>query len=180
MGRAITDAEFEELYRQSVRDVFAFVRRRSSGDAEDLVAEVYSIAWQRRRELPAALLRRAWLFAVARNLIRADGRRQRRDAGLVTDAARRSDAGFETARGDAAEDGTTAQVLNAALDRLAPAEREVLRLAAWEHLTPAEIAVVLGVRPGTARVRLHRARQALASDPAIRGLVKEPALPVPR
>jgi DNA-directed RNA polymerase specialized sigma24 family protein len=32
---------------------------------------------------------------------------------------------------------------------------------AWEQLTPAEAAVVLGVPPGTARSRLHRARAAL-------------------
>ena len=61
-----------------------------------------------------------------------------------------------------------------ALERLAPSDREVLRLVAWESLTPAELAVALGVRPGTARVRLHRARRALASDPEVRALVEEP------
>jgi RNA polymerase sigma-70 factor, ECF subfamily len=65
----------------------------------------------------------------------------------------------------------------AAVDRLGPADREVLRLVAWEGLTPAELAVALGVRPGTARVRLHRARRALAADPAVRALVEEP-LPI--
>jgi RNA polymerase sigma-70 factor (ECF subfamily) len=37
----------------------------------------------------------------------------------------------------------------------------VLLLVAWEQLTPAEAASVLGVPPGTARSRLHRARAAL-------------------
>jgi len=41
------------------------------------------------------------------------------------------------------------------------AGREVLLLVAWEQLTPAEAAAVLGVPPGTARSRLHRARAAL-------------------
>jgi DNA-directed RNA polymerase specialized sigma24 family protein len=40
-------------------------------------------------------------------------------------------------------------------------DREVLRLAAWEDLTPTEIAVVLGVPAGTNRWRLHRARTSL-------------------
>ncbi|UUW93217.1 sigma-70 region 4 domain-containing protein [Pimelobacter simplex] len=46
----------------------------------------------------------------------------------------------------------------------------MLLLVEWERLTPAELAVALGVRAGTARVRLHRARRALAADPALRAL----------
>jgi DNA-directed RNA polymerase specialized sigma24 family protein len=65
-------------------------------------------------------------------------------------------------------------VVTAALARLAPRDREILQLVGWEGLSPAELAVALGVRPGTARVRLHRARRALASDPELRALVEEP------
>ncbi len=48
-----------------------------------------------------------------------------------------------------------------ALRALPPDERDVLLLVAWEQLTPAEAAEVLGIPPGTARSRLHRARAAL-------------------
>jgi RNA polymerase sigma factor (sigma-70 family) len=48
--------------------------------------------------------------------------------------------------------------LDVALGALNPKDREVLLLAAWEHLSPAEIAVSLGIPAGTARWRLHRAR----------------------
>jgi RNA polymerase sigma-70 factor, ECF subfamily len=67
----------------------------------------------------------------------------------------------------------------AALGRLSETDREILRLVAWEGLTPAELAVAMGARPGTARVRLHRARRALASDPQVRALIEEadPAVP---
>jgi len=34
----------------------------------------------------------------------------------------------------------------------------VLLLVTWEALTPSEAAAVLGIPPGTARSRLHRAR----------------------
>jgi RNA polymerase sigma-70 factor (ECF subfamily) len=37
----------------------------------------------------------------------------------------------------------------------------VLLLVAWEELTPAEAADVLGIPQGTARSRLHRARAEL-------------------
>ena len=48
--------------------------------------------------------------------------------------------------------------------RLGQADREVLRLAAWEELQPAEIAAVLGCSANAAAVRLHRARQRLAGE----------------
>jgi DNA-directed RNA polymerase specialized sigma24 family protein len=46
-----------------------------------------------------------------------------------------------------------------ALGRLGARDREVLLLAEWEDLSPAQIAVVLGCRAITARGRLHRARR---------------------
>jgi RNA polymerase sigma factor (sigma-70 family) len=53
------------------------------------------------------------------------------------------------------------RALISAIRVLPPAEREVLLLVAWEQLTPAQAATVLGVPQGTARSRLHRARAAL-------------------
>lgn len=52
-------------------------------------------------------------------------------------------------------------VIRQALARLRPADQEVLRLAAWEECTTAEIADVLGCTPNAAAVRLHRARARL-------------------
>ncbi len=49
--------------------------------------------------------------------------------------------------------------LRRALSRLSDADRELLTLVSWEELTPAEAARALGIAPGTARMRLSRARQ---------------------
>ena len=52
--------------------------------------------------------------------------------------------------------------LSDAVDR--PAEQvdqEVLRLWAWEQLAPREIALVLGITPNAASIRLHRATKKL-------------------
>jgi DNA-directed RNA polymerase specialized sigma24 family protein len=63
--------------------------------------------------------------------------------------------------------------LRRALGRLTEADREVLLLVSWEGLTPAEAAVAVGIPPGTARSRLHRARtvmrQLLEDDAATHG-----------
>ena len=42
-----------------------------------------------------------------------------------------------------------------------PDDAELLRLWAWEQLTPAEIATVLDISANAASIRLHRAREKL-------------------
>lgn len=167
MGRPLTAPEFEELYRATAHDLLVYVRRRGSTDAENDVAEAYAVAWRRRADLPAPMLRRAWLFGVAAKVLQADHRRKVHEVEAAAELARRPE---PSARVD--EDGDAAAVMEAAMDRLAPGHREILRLVEWERLTIAELATALGVRPGTARVRLHRARRALAGDPAVRSLVE--------
>ena len=49
--------------------------------------------------------------------------------------------------------------MHEALGRLGPRDREVLLLAEWEGLSPAQTAGVLGCLAITARGRLHRARR---------------------
>src|ERR1044072_3178656 len=65
----ITAEEFDELYRATAPELFAYLRRRAVPDVEDLVAEVFVTAWRRRQDLPAPMLRRAWLYGTARRLL---------------------------------------------------------------------------------------------------------------
>ncbi|MCY7290156.1 MAG: RNA polymerase sigma factor, partial [Cryobacterium sp.] len=158
-------------------------------DAEEIVAETYAIAWRRRSDMPAPPFRRAWLFGVARTLLLAEQRRHQRERNTLHDAAHAlaerpygsesaddSNAGaaglISSSTSDAVESKANA-ALAAAMKRLTPMQREVLTLTAWECLTPGELAVVLVIKPGAARVRLHRARQALAADPQVRALAAQ-------
>jgi RNA polymerase sigma-70 factor (ECF subfamily) len=50
-----------------------------------------------------------------------------------------------------------------ALSTLRAEDQELLRLSAWEDLTPSEIAIVLGLTPNAVRIRLHRARGRFAA-----------------
>jgi len=52
--------------------------------------------------------------------------------------------------------------VDTALSQLSKSDREIVELSAWEELAPGEIAIVLGISPNAARVRLHRARHRLA------------------
>ena len=62
-------------------------------------------------------------------------------------------------KGTPAAEDVTAALVDSVLDHLAELDAEVLRLAVWEELTPAEIATVLDLAPSAARTRLMRARR---------------------
>ena len=51
--------------------------------------------------------------------------------------------------------------LDLALGRLSPDDRELVRLWAWERLTPREVAAVLDITSSAASIRLHRAKARL-------------------
>jgi RNA polymerase sigma-70 factor, ECF subfamily len=94
-----------------------------------------------------------WLYAIARNLWRNSARRDRRRRDLL--ARYRAPAAGDPGVLEPGE-------LRAALASLSEDDQEVLRLIAWDGLTPAEVAVVLGCSQSAARTRLHRARVRLA------------------
>jgi RNA polymerase sigma factor (sigma-70 family) len=98
---------------------------------------------------------RPWLYGIARNVLRAHWRASR---GADHPAAAEAVDPWDDVV-DRLDSAARAQVLASAVRALPPGERDVLLLVAWEQLTPA--AVALGVPPGTARSRLHRARAAL-------------------
>ena len=100
---------------------------------------------------------RPWLYGIARNLLYAHWRLRSHDPRpaqeLVVDPWAEVDTGLDAAR--------LRPVLLDALACLSDDDREVLMLVAWEQLTPAEAAISLSIPQGTARCRLHRARNIL-------------------
>ncbi len=153
-----TDARrrLEALFTAHHAELMAFVRRRGAdASAEDLVADAFIVAWRRLDDIPAGA-ERAWLFGVARRLLANARRGQRRGMKAVELLA------ADARSSPAVETGVSSE-LTAALARLREADREVLTLAAWEELTPAEIGVVLGITANAAAIRLHRARARFAS-----------------
>ena len=166
------DVRFDELYRSAGPSVlgYALGRCTSREDALDVTADTFLVAWRRRAEMPAdADEARAWLFGVARwclaNAARGDRRSQRLGQRLVqaAEVATLPDpARIHEGRAD------TRQVRQA-LDELSADDRELVTLTAWEGLSPSQAGVVLGLTPGAARSRLHRARLQLRA-----GLTPDP------
>lgn len=147
------EEQFTTLYRRHREAVERYVLRRAGPEeVGDVLAEVFLVAWRRFDRIPADPL--PWLYGVARRVLANDRRAARRRTDLEDLLAiqpHRPDAGH-------AEEVAARTDLAQAFGRLGTADQEVLRLALWEELTPAEIARVLGQSSVAVRVRLHRAR----------------------
>ncbi|MER6466599.1 sigma-70 family RNA polymerase sigma factor [Streptomyces sp. NPDC001228] len=158
------DETFAAAYREHYWAVSRYVARRldgRTGEVEEVVAEVFTVAWRRRADLPATPL--PWLYGVARNClanaVRGQGRRRRLVDRLGNDETahgRQTVAGPDTDR--------PGSWVHEALGRLSPADQEVLRLTAWEDLGVDEVAVALGCGSRAAAMRLHRARRRLRAE----------------
>jgi len=145
---------FDALFAAHSSDIVAYCgwRAASASDAQDAVAEVFLIAWRRLDDVPAGDAARIWLYATARRVIANQRRSTRRRAALQERLAQEARPASETTAPEL-------DTVHEALARLGPRDREVLLLAEWEGLSPAQIAAVLGCLTVTARGRLHRARR---------------------
>lgn len=145
---------FRLLYEGTYADLVAYCRRRVAPSAvDDVVADAFLVAWQRLDDVTGDP--RPWLFGVAHNLI---GNRRRKDARgttlhevLVTEITTREGDDDPLALDEV-------QALVEALHAMKDSDAELLRLAAWEGLPHADIALVLGCSENAVAIRLHRAR----------------------
>lgn len=150
----ITQSRFDALYRAHAGQVKAYaMRRTTAANADDVVAEVFLVVWRRLEAVPEHPV--PWLLATARKVLANQRRGDARTTALRERLA-------HDRPGDPSGDaGADARILGA-LATLGESDRELLMLVAWEGLAVTEAAVVLGARPGTVSVRLHRARRRLA------------------
>ena len=152
--------DFDALYRASRDDVYAYVATllRDAASAEDVTALAFERALHRQRSYrPGRGTERAWLFGIARNAALDELRRRKRSAALVTEPEDLSSA--ETDEDD--DRRLNRATVRAALDGLAPRERELIGLKFHAGLSNPEIAKVLGVSESNAGTLLHRAMQQL-------------------
>ena len=146
---------FGELYERYARPIHAFILPRvdrNEAVAQDLTSQVFSRALTALPGFRPGVFR-AWLYAIARNVVIDHYRRQRPGAPL--------DAALEIASDDPGLDeravAEEARVrLHAALARLVPAQRQIVELR-LHGLTGAEIAERLGLHPDAVKSAQYRA-----------------------
>jgi RNA polymerase sigma-70 factor (ECF subfamily) len=147
---------FRAFYDRTARSVWAYLSRLT-GDAhlaDDLLQETYYRFLRVDRPFSSEAHRRHYLFRIATNLVRDGQRRHRVQFVPVPDE--------QAAEGDAAERGALRADLKRAMERLTSRERELLWLAYAQGSSHEEIAQTLGLKTGSIKLLLFRARRRLA------------------
>ncbi|GBD07324.1 ECF RNA polymerase sigma factor SigW [bacterium HR21] len=149
--RAGDPEAFQKLYNAYARGVYRFCLRLL-GDAtaaEDAFQDTWLRAYEHRHELRSDGFR-VWLFRIAYRVC-LNCRRQRRECQEFDE---------ELAPGslDVNTDPYLREHIRRALERLPERLRAVVLLRIYEECSYEEIAAILGIEVGAARVRMHRAR----------------------
>jgi RNA polymerase sigma-70 factor (ECF subfamily) len=149
---------FDAVFERHARAIFAFVAARVGPQhAEDVSAETFATAYRRRASFdPSATTARPWLYGIAANKLLHHHEAERRwleRSTLERDGVPDDAFSEATSRVDAAR---VAPRLTRALANLSVGERDVLLMHVLEHMTHAEIAAALDIRPGSAKSRLSR------------------------
>jgi RNA polymerase sigma-70 factor (ECF subfamily) len=165
-SRGDADA-FDRLVGSHLAQAFRLARAivGESGEAEDVVQEAFVSAWRGLPRLREPERFDAWFGRILVNACRMSVRRRGSVRPISIDRHQessiasgepelgRSDPGFE---GIAASDA-----LQRAIDRLSIDQRTILALHHLEEWPVTDVAAFLGIPVGTAKWRLHSARQAL-------------------
>jgi len=144
---------FAQLYEENFDRIYryVFLRLGNKAEAEDLSQEVFvkaleAIGSYKWRNLPFA----SWLFRIAHNQMVDHMRKQAR----MKEAALDDDSMTSTSEANPAsiaEQGLEIEQLLDSVEKLSPAQREVISLRFGAELSIAEVARALGKSPGTVK-----------------------------
>ena len=150
---------FRALYDRTARPLWIYLFRRtgSAETADDLLQETYYRFLRTRAAFESDLHRKNYLFRIASNLVN-DAHRSKHEHVELTDEATPAIA----IRIDSAAHSVRRTDLSRALDKLKPRQRDALWLAYAEGSSHEEIARALGVKAGSIKLILFRARRKLA------------------
>ena len=152
---------FRSLYERTARPLWVYLWRktRDAQLADDLLQETYYRFLRIRGGFESENHRRNYLFRIATNLVRDSWRRR-----LEHEELREDNQHPASAIGpDAAQQSQRRADLARAMAQLQPRQRDALWLAYAEGSSHEEIAAVLGVKTGSVKQLLFRARRKLAN-----------------
>jgi RNA polymerase sigma-70 factor (ECF subfamily) len=173
-----------ELYDRYAGIAMAVAIRvlRDRGAAEDVVHDAFVAVWQKidRFDVEYGSLR-SWLLTIVRNRAIDRLRRARPTTDVDELDSRSLLRSTPNPTWDAAIASTARRALAAAVATLPAEQRQAVELAYFEGLTYREVAVRVGIPPGTASGRLRLAlvklREALAPERVVMAASATPTLP---
>ena len=162
-ARAGDPAAFEALVRSVQRPVYGLCLRllRSEAESAEVAQETFLRAYQNLGRFDEARPFDIWVLAIARNLCLDLLRRRSKHSPGPIDDLRDTLASQAPSSEDKVIADQQRLTLESAVSLLPPDDREVLALYYVQKRTTKEIALVMGVAPGTIMARLFRAREKL-------------------
>ena len=152
------EESFRDFYERTARPLWAYLSRvlGDASQADDMMQETYYRFLRARLTDVGEAHRRNYLFRIATNLLRDSWRQKKTEHVSIPE-------GLEVATHDrTAEKIQQRSMLSSALGGLRPREREILWLAYAQGSSHKEIAEALGLKSGSIRLMLFRARKKLA------------------
>ena len=157
MGSTEITMTFEQLYNTYYSDVYRFAvwLTRDRSQADDVASETFVRAWARRDQLRTETLK-GYLLTIARSVFLKQRKQSNNHEQLPEELADRAPDPHRMAASRMDLDRVTAS-----LAQLPTVDRLALVLRTEQSLPYAEIARVLEISDGAARVKVHRARRRL-------------------
>lgn len=155
-GDAAAYGDLTRLHRPAALRVATVVLGATDG-ADDVVQLALERAWRSLDSFDTGRPFRPWLLRIVANSARNDRRGRGRHAALTTRAGVAESRVTPLTPEEIAVDAEERHMVLEALSSLGAADRLVIALRHFEDLTEAEMADVLGCRPGTVKSRLSRA-----------------------
>jgi RNA polymerase sigma-70 factor (ECF subfamily) len=150
---------FRAIYDRTAKPLWVYLFRRTNSAelADDLLQETYYRFLRTRVTYESESHRKNYLFRIASNLAN-DAHRRKHDHVELTD----DHASLSATHADAAGQSARRTDLARAMSQLKPRQRDALWLAYAEGSSHEEIAQALGVKAGSIKLILFRARRKLA------------------
>jgi RNA polymerase sigma-70 factor (ECF subfamily) len=159
---------FARVYREHAATVARWAARLGgpAADVEDITQEVFVVVSRRLDEFREGGRVSTWLFGITAKVAANERRRRklrhwwfRLAPGADADAPAPADGALEQL-----EKRERRMLCYRALDRLNERHRRALVLFEMEEMSVEDVAAHMGLRPGNARVLLHRARAAFLKN----------------
>ena len=155
--------QYEYFLDRYGQQVFVLVDRIVScqEDAEELTQDVFLKAFQQLSSFKAESTFSTWIYRIATNIAISAVRKKRNDVLRLDDSvfANLSDTQVDEALEDESEEQM--ERLQQAMNQLEADERALITLYYLEEKPLAEVAFILGMTEGNAKVKLHRIRKKL-------------------
>lgn len=164
VGAAPAEIDFRDLVRRHQKGLQSFIVRRigNASDAEELTQQAFVAAAESIATFRGESALSTWLYGVAMNLVRNHlSREPRRRHRFEDESALDGVASGSAGPQDRLDGKQRLSALEAELQALPSAMRDVLMLVALKELSYEEAAVLLSIPVGTVRSRVSRARDLL-------------------